>query len=59
LNLAWPTNSGWSLQIQTNSVRTGLSNNWVTVPGSDSITNLGVTVDPANGVTFYRLMYNP
>jgi len=59
LNLAWPTNAGWSLQIQTNSVRTGLSNNWVTVPGSDSITNLGVTVGPANGVTFYRLMYNP
>lgn len=59
LNLAWPTNAGWFLQVQTNSVRTGISNNWVTVPGSDSITNLSVGVDPANGATFYRLMYNP
>ncbi|HEY1789809.1 MAG TPA: autotransporter-associated beta strand repeat-containing protein [Verrucomicrobiae bacterium] len=57
LNLAWPTNAGWLLQAQTNSVRVGISSNWVTVPGSDSMTNLSVPVSPANGATFYRLIY--
>ena len=56
-NLAWPTNAGWYLQVQTNSLQTGLSTNWVTVPGSESITSTNITINP-KGATFYRLM-NP
>ena len=59
LNLAWPTNAGWTLQSQTNSVHTGISSNWVNVAGSASLTNLAITLNPTNGTTFYRLMYNP
>ncbi|HEX3624284.1 MAG TPA: autotransporter-associated beta strand repeat-containing protein, partial [Verrucomicrobiae bacterium] len=57
LNLVWPTNAGWLLQAQTNSVHVGISTNWVTLPGSDSITNMSVPMNPANGATFYRLIY--
>jgi autotransporter-associated beta strand protein len=57
LNLAWPTNAGWLLQAQTNSLQTGLGTNWVTLPGSDSVTNLSVTVNPTNGATFYRMIH--
>jgi len=56
LNLAWPTNAGWFLQTQTNSRSTGLSTNWSTVPGSDAITNTTITVNPANGTVFFRLL---
>ncbi|MBW8864995.1 MAG: autotransporter-associated beta strand repeat-containing protein, partial [Verrucomicrobia bacterium] len=56
LNLAWPTNAGWLLLVQTNQLGKGLSTNWVTVPGSDSITNLSVPMSPGNGATFYRLL---
>ena len=56
-NLAWPTNAGWLLQVQTNTVRAGLSTNWVTVPGSASITSTNIIINPTNGTTFYRLMY--
>jgi autotransporter-associated beta strand protein len=58
LNLAWPTNAGWLLQAETNPPATGInSTNWVTLPGSDSITNLSITVSPTNGPTFYRLIH--
>jgi autotransporter-associated beta strand protein len=57
LNLAWPTNAGWLLQAETNPPGVGLNGtNWVTLPGSDAITNLGVTINPTNGPTFYRLL---
>jgi hypothetical protein len=58
VNLSWPSDhKGWRLQVQTNSVSTGLGTNWVTVPGSTSLTNLSIPVDPANGAVFYRLVY--
>jgi autotransporter-associated beta strand protein len=57
LTLAWPTNAGWLLQAQTNSLQTGLGTNWVTMLGSASITNLSVPENPANGSTFYRLIH--
>ena len=55
LSLSWPTNAGWTLQQQTNSLATGLGNNWVDVPGSTSITSTNITVDPAKPTVFYRL----
>jgi len=55
--VAWPaSNLGWILQIQTNSLATGLNNNWVMVPGSDTMTSVTVTSDPANEVVFMRLV---
>jgi len=60
LNLSWPPDhQGWQLQAQTNSLSTGLGTNWVTVPGSASVTNEVIPIGPANGAVFYRLFYQP
>lgn len=55
LMLSWPTNAGWILQAQTNSLSTGLTTNWVDVPGSANITSTNVTVNPTAPTVFYRL----
>jgi hypothetical protein len=52
LTIGWPTNLGWTLQMQTN----GLQNtNWVDVPGSATLTNLVIPNIGSNGSVFYRL----
>lgn len=56
LTLTWPASLlGWTLQMQTNSLDVGLSNNWVDVPGTDSVTSYTVTVNPALPTVFFRL----
>ncbi len=57
LGLSWPTNSGWILQSQTNSLNSGLGGNWVDVSGSSSTTNANISVVPANPAVFYRLRH--
>ena len=58
LNLSWPDDYvGWRLEAQTNSVVSGLSTNWVTVPGSSSVNAISIPLDPANPSVFYRLVY--
>ena len=58
LTLSWPADHlGWKLQVQTNSLSTGLGTNWVIVPGSETVTSTNITINPANGSTFYRLTY--
>ena len=58
LTLIWPADHlGWTLQAQTNSLSTGLGVNWVNVPGSGAVTSQTLTVDPAAGSVFYRLVY--
>lgn len=57
LSLSWPTNLGWILQAQTNALSAGLNTNWVNVPGSTSVTNIIVGMDPTKGAVFYRLMH--
>lgn len=60
LNLAWPSDHlGWTLQVQTNTLSTGLGTNWVTVPGSTTVTNMSIPVNTLDGSVFYRLMYQP
>jgi autotransporter-associated beta strand protein len=54
LNFSWPTNAGWLLQMQTNSLA---DTNWVTLPGSDSMTSTNIAIDPANGSVFYRMVH--
>jgi autotransporter-associated beta strand protein len=57
INLSWPPgNIGWLLQGQTNTLAAGLTTNWTTVPGSGLVDNVNITVDPANGSVFYRLV---
>jgi hypothetical protein len=58
LHLSWPADhQGWHLQYQTNSLTSGLGTNWITVPGSDTITSTNITVDPSKPTVFYRMVY--
>lgn len=58
LTLSWPADHlGWRLQLQTNSLAAGLGTNWVTLPGSDAVTSTNITINPANGSVFFRLVY--
>ena len=56
LSLAWPSGQGWRLQMQTNSLSTGLGTNWIYITdGSLSSTN--ITIDANKPTVFYRLTY--
>jgi len=56
LTFSWA--GAFKLQAQTNSLSVGLANNWGDYPGGDSSNNSGVnvTIDPANGSVFFRLV---
>jgi fibronectin-binding autotransporter adhesin len=56
LSLSWPAGQGWVLQSQTNALNKGLGTNWVSVPGSTSISSTNITVNKLTPATFYRLM---
>lgn len=56
LNLSWPT-IGWRLQLQTNSLSSGLNTNWVNWPGATTTNNVNIPVNSANPTTFFRLVY--
>ncbi|WP_237712349.1 autotransporter-associated beta strand repeat-containing protein [Pedosphaera parvula] len=56
LTLSWPSDhTGWTLQVQTNSVSVGLGSNWFDVPGSSTTNSVTMPVVSTNGVVFYRL----
>ncbi len=55
LSLSWLTNSGWTLQQQTNSLAVGLYTNWMDVPGSASMTSTNLRIDATKPAVFYRL----
>jgi autotransporter-associated beta strand protein len=58
MTLAWPLNQiGWELQTQANPLSIGVSNNWVTVPGSTLTNTVVLPVNPAAGATFFRLVF--
>jgi hypothetical protein len=58
INLSWLADHlGWRLQAQTNILGTGLGTNWVTLPGSELVTGTNITINPANGAVFYRMVY--
>ncbi len=58
LALSWPADRlGWHLQYQTNALTGGLDANWITVPGSDTITSTNIAIDPLKATVFYRLVY--
>jgi len=58
LLLSWDADYiGWKLQVQTNSINVGISNNWQTVTGSSTVSTWSLPIDPANGCVFCRLIY--
>ena len=58
LKLSWPPDHlGWELQIQTNSSSAGLGSNWVAWPASSNVVSTNITINPANGSVFLRLVY--
>jgi fibronectin-binding autotransporter adhesin len=58
LELSWPADHiGWRLQVQTNSLSTGLGTNWVDVPNTGTVSSYTNVVNPANGSVFYRMVY--
>lgn len=58
LVLSWPADHiGWHLQMQTNSLASGLETNWVDVPDTTDINMFTNQMDPARDAVFYRLTY--
>jgi len=55
LVLTWPTGPGWVLEVQTNTLSTGLSTNWVRQSSASS--PYTVTPNSSKGTVFYRLVY--
>ena len=56
LHLSWPADHlGWTLQ--TNSVNLANTNFWFAYPGSASVTNVNITINPAKTNVFFRLVY--
>ena len=56
LGINWPsTHLGWILQVQTNALKTGITTNWVDVPGTSGATSANITINPSNSSVFYRL----
>jgi hypothetical protein len=58
LELSWPQDHiGWRLQAQTNSLSTGLKNNWVDVADSIATNRVFLPISRDNGAVFFRLIY--
>jgi hypothetical protein len=56
LQFTWaPDHLGW--QLYTNAVGLTATNSWFPVPGSASITNETITINPANPNVFFQLRY--
>jgi len=55
LKLGWPTNRGWTLL--TNSVGLNATNQWFPYPGSATLTNVNITINPAKTNVFFRMVY--
>ncbi len=54
----WPSDhTGWSMQVQTNTLATGLGTNWVTLAGSSNNCQVALLVTSTNGCVFFRLVY--
>lgn len=58
MSFTWPSDhAGWSLQVQTNPLTTGLGTNWVTLAGSSNNCQAALPVTATNGSVFFRLVY--
>ena len=60
LTVSWPSDhTGWQLKAHTNATSAGISTNWEAVSGSSITNQFIISVNPANGSAFYRLVYPP
>ena len=58
LQLAWPADhTGWRLQMQTNSLASGLGTNWITVAGSTNSNQSTIPLNTTDASAFFRLIY--
>jgi fibronectin type 3 domain-containing protein len=58
MQFTWPQDhTGWSMQMQTNSLGAGLGTNWVTLPTSKATNQMTFPVDSTSGSVFFRLVY--
>lgn len=58
LILSWPADHiGWRLQMQTNTLATGLGGNWFDVPNSNTTNTEICAIGFDNNCVFYRLVY--
>jgi hypothetical protein len=59
LTFAWPADHlGWVLQMQTNTLGVGLkTNGWVSIPGTDSVTQTNISIIKTNPTVFFRMTY--
>jgi len=57
LTLGWSGYLGWTLQVQTNSLATGLANNWVDLAGTITNTQYVILMSKTNKCVFYRLRH--
>ena len=57
LTLSWPSDDlGWRLEVQTNSLSTGLSTNWSTWPNSTNVNSVSIQINKTAGAVFFRLV---
>lgn len=56
LDLSWPPNQ-LGMTLQTNSVSVADSASWFALPGSTTVTNVSLTIDPSQTNVFFRLVY--
>jgi autotransporter-associated beta strand protein len=60
LTLSWlADHTGWELEIQTNSITSGLGTNWVPLTASTNANQFVIPINLSNGCVFYRLVYPP
>jgi len=58
ISISWPADHmGWILQQQSNSLTFGISTNWTDVSGSDSVTSMNISINPALPTVFFRLRH--
>jgi autotransporter-associated beta strand protein len=59
ITIGWPTNLGWRLEYQSNTLKTGLLTNpaaWQTWPNSTTVTQMVIPILPTNEI-FFQLIY--
>jgi hypothetical protein len=58
IQILWPADHlGWTLQIQTNYLSTGLGTNWISIPNSTTNMQFIAPLAPENPSVFYRLIH--
>jgi hypothetical protein len=58
VQLTWPQDhTGWTLEVQTNSLNAGLGTNWVKDPASPMTNQTFIPIDSAQECVFFRLIY--